>query len=448
MSNQWKSGTRYIVGISLVIFSLYLVYLGRSILSVLILAALIALLVSPLINLLHLKLKLPRRLAVFITYLIVALILLLAPLIFVPPIVDAVNYLLKLDYHALISNAQDWMITGLINLKSGGIWILGVPIDVDGVVNPILSVLINTGPIATPQLPSISTILSSIGQAFSVSYGIAVNVVGGVFSGVVSFMFLILASVYFSLDTQRLYVWFMQAIPQSSRPEFAILLQRLGLTWSAFFRGEIFLMTIIGTTVWLGATIIGLPGALVLGLLAGLLEVLPNLGPFIAAIPAVIVALVQGSTVLPVGNVIFALIVIGFYSLVNILENTFIVPRVMGGAVKLHPLVVLSAVLVGTTVWGILGALLAAPVVASGREIVFYLYNKVLGENPYPSAEEQLRDLEPSWWKQVETIGAKAGEFIFPSPESRPDSPVERQATEGASPTENLATPGIDDSNA
>jgi len=448
MTNQWKSGTRYIVGIALVILVLYLVYLSRPILTVLVLAALIAMLVSPLIKLLHLKVKLPRQLAVFITYLIVAIILLLAPLILVPPIVDAVNFLLKLDYFALFSNAQQGMIAGLVNLKSEGLWILGIPINIDSVINPVLSLLINTGPIATPQMPAISTILTSIGQAFSVSYGIALNVVGGVFSGVVSFMFLILAAVYFSLDAQRIYAWFMHVVPQSSRPEFAILIQRLGGTWGAFFRGQVALMTIVGTAVWLGATIIGLPGALVLGLLAGLMEILPSLGPVLAAIPAVIVALVQGSTVLPVGNIVFALIVIGFYSLVNVLENTFIVPRVMGGAVKLHPLVVLSAVLVGTTVWGIMGALLAAPVVASGREIVYYLYNKVLGENPYPLEEEQLQQVEPSWWKQIETIGAKTSGRVFSPPESQPELPAENQLTEGASPEENLVPPGIGDSSA
>jgi len=154
--------------------------------------------------------------------------------------------------------------------------------------------------------------------------------------------------------------------------------------WTAFFRGQVTLMIIIGVVVWIGLLILGVPGAMSLAIVAGLLEVIPNLGPVVATIPAVIVALLQGSTYLPVNNFVLALIVIGFYVLVQQLENSIIVPRVLGDAVELPALVVMSGVLVGGTTFGILGALLATPVVAMGREVLSYTYRKLQGLPPFP----------------------------------------------------------------
>ena len=119
------------------------------------------------------------------------------------------------------------------------------------------------------------------------------------------------------------------------------------------------LMFTVGTITLIGNSALGLPGAFSLAVIAGLLELIPNFGPFFAVVPAVIVALLQGSTYWGVNNFIFALMVIGFYILVQQVENNLIVPRVLGGAVKLHPLVIMGGVVVGATVAGIAGALLA-----------------------------------------------------------------------------------------
>jgi hypothetical protein len=94
--------------------------------------------------------------------------------------------------------------------------------------------------------------------------------------------------------------------------------------------------------------------------------------------------------VLSVNNFVFALIIIGFYFGVQAFENYIVVPKVLGGAVKVHPLVVITGVLVGASVAGILGALLAVPVIASSREIVQYLYLKIQDEEPFPPEGEDL----------------------------------------------------------
>jgi predicted PurR-regulated permease PerM len=143
-------------------------------------------------------------------------------------------------------------------------------------------------------------------------------------------------------------------------------------------------MVTIGTITFIGNTALGLPGAFSLAVVAGLLEMIPNLGPLLAAVPAISVALLQGSTYLDVNHLIFALMVMGFYALVQQVENNFIVPHILGEAVELHPLVIMGGVVVGTSAAGIIGALLAAPVIASGKEIMNYLYAKILGQAPFP----------------------------------------------------------------
>lgn len=423
MANEWKSATKYIVGVGLAIFGLYILYLSRSVISLLVIAALIAFLVRPLINLLHERLKVPRRIAVLLTYLITAIILLLAPLIIIPPIVDAVNYLLSLDYQLLIDNFLSWSESNLILLRDTGFQILSFKFELQNTIDPILAVLQNTSPSFTIKPPSIEVIFNSLGSAFALSYGLAVGVVGSVFSGIVAFLFMILAAIYLSLDAQRFYDNFLAFIPDSQREEINRIVTRLRLIWDAFFRGQITLMILIGFVVWLGLTILGLPGAFALGVIAGVLEIIPNLGPFLAAIPAVIVALLQGSSVLNVNNFVFALIIIGFYVLVQMLENYLVVPKVLGEAVELHPLAVISGVLIGAAVWGILGALLATPLIASGREIVHYLYRKTLGEDPFPTIEKPPEEASFSLRDSMQDLVRKSQQVLKRDSESSREKP-------------------------
>jgi len=141
-------------------------------------------------------------------------------------------------------------------------------------------------------------------------------------------------------------------------------------------------MLVVGAMTTIGLAVLGVPGALYLGIVAGLLELIPNLGPIIATVPAVIVALIQGSTSLPISNLAFAGVVILFYILVQQVENNLIVPRVLGAALELPPLIVMTGIVIGASVGGILGALLATPLIATGRVVLHYIYRKMLGQNP------------------------------------------------------------------
>jgi predicted PurR-regulated permease PerM len=281
-----------------------------------------------------------------------------------------------------------WLRDTLLTLKDVSFALGPINFDLQPVIDPVLQMLQTTEKQFTPTLPSFATLIDSLQSAATVTVGVATNVAGTVFSGVFTAVVLIFSSIYISTDAHNFASRLVAISPPAYREEIAILLRRLAAIWRAYFRGQLNLMVIIGTVTWLGNTALGMPGAFALGVIAGVMEIIPSLGPFLAAIPAVIVALIQGSSALDVSNWVFALIIIGFYILVQQFENTFVVPRILGEAVDLHPLIVILGVVIGANVGGIIGALLAAPIIASGREIVQYLYMKILNEPPFPPEAE------------------------------------------------------------
>jgi predicted PurR-regulated permease PerM len=152
-------------------------------------------------------------------------------------------------------------------------------------------------------------------------------------------------------------------------------------------------MVVVGVIVWIGNVLLGTPQALFLGVLAGLLEVIPSLGPVLATIPAVILALLFGSGYIPVENWAFALMVIAFYVLVQVVENQLLVPYILGDAVDLPPLFVIIGVVIGGSAFGLLGVFLATPVISTGREVFVYLYDKILEPPPEPPVLDEKPSL-------------------------------------------------------
>jgi predicted PurR-regulated permease PerM len=420
MNTEWQQGTKYIVGVGLVIFGLFVLYLSMPIVPLLITSALIAFLLMPVVGFLHKRLKLPRGLAIFVSYLLLLLIVLLFPLLFIPIFVDGFNELAAIEYQVIIDDLLQRATETLTSLSSTDVQLLGFALDLSAIVTPALDLLQNTSDTSL-SLPSLDTMASSLRAAVPTTLGFATNVAGTLLGWVLAFVFTILYAVYMSLDAHKLGGLIIKIVPRPYRAEIGILLSRLRKIWRAYFRGQLNLMFIIGLLTWVIGLIIGLPNAFTLAVIAGIMELIPSLGPFLAAIPAVIIALILGSTYLSVTNLVFALIVVGCYILIQQIENTFIVPRVLGEAVELPALVVLIGVVIGANIGGILGALLAAPTIASTREIVSYLYAKILGETPYPPEKMTAKPAAPSLINQAQMLLAK-GRQLFQGRVTKPEA--------------------------
>ncbi len=134
----------------------------------------------------------------------------------------------------------------------------------------------------------------------------------------------------------------------------------------AWVRGQLLLMLIIGLAQGVGYAIIGLPFALLLAVFAGLAEAIPMIGPYLGAIPALVVALTVSPQV--------ALLLLGYTVVLHLVESNVLVPRVMGHAVGLTPLTIVLALLAGAALGGIPGALLAIPVAAAVQVAIVDLF--------------------------------------------------------------------------
>jgi predicted PurR-regulated permease PerM len=178
----------------------------------------------------------------------------------------------------------------------------------------------------------------------------------GAITAVVSVVAVLFMIFYMLIDADRLRNLFLLFFPAEQRAARKRMITRMGRRMSAWLSGQLVLGTIIGTTTFIGFVIIGIPYAFPLAILAGIGEMIPVIGPIAGAIPALIVALFgppwQFWAVL-----VFAIAIQQF-------ENYLLVPRFMGKRVSVSPLAIFTAFLMGASLFGIVGALMAIPVAA------------------------------------------------------------------------------------
>ncbi len=176
-----------------------------------------------------------------------------------------------------------------------------------------------------------------------------------VFGGLFSLMMILIVSFYLLLYYDEFKKLIARLFRLEKRPYVLSTLDIINEKLGAWLRGQVMLSVFIGLMSWVTLIALGVPDPVPLALLASLLEVVPTLGPILSAIPAVIVALTISPTL--------ALTVIIAYIAIQLLENNFLVPKIMERAVGLNPIVIILAVIIGANLMGISGALLAIPLV-------------------------------------------------------------------------------------
>jgi predicted PurR-regulated permease PerM len=379
METEWSETTRRMVAVACVLIGVLVLYISRSVIPFIILAAILAFLLNPIVVFCSSRLRMPRPLAVALAYLLLIVAIVLTPLVLVPAIIDAIRAI-DIDLMGLLDESTMWLERSLEHIRH--LQLLRYQLDLSPIVDQALEVL--SGVVPEAMMPSLGQIVSSLPSAVEITTGFASTILSTVLIAILAFLFTLIYSIYISVDMPKMSRALLDLIPPPHRAEYAQLGTMVRQVWIAYLRGQVVLCLVIGTATGIGTAILGLPGALLLGILAGVLEVLPTIGPILASIPAIILALLLGSPALPVSNVVFALIVALFYWIVQQVENSVVVPRVIGSAIKVHPILVMAAVIVGASVGGIFGALVAAPTLATGRVLAQYVYNKLLGLPPFP----------------------------------------------------------------
>jgi len=177
--------------------------------------------------------------------------------------------------------------------------------------------------------------------------------------------------------------WMLNLAPPPYRTEMEELYNRIRRVWTAYLRGQIVLMIIVGVVFTIAWLILGIPGALVLGAIAGLFTLVPDVGPFLAMVLAAGVALLEGSAWIPLSNFWVAGIVVIVYLVLINLKNFFLRPYIMGRSVHMNEALVFIAIMTATILKGIIGALLVVPLLASVVVIGDYIRRRVAGLPPF-----------------------------------------------------------------
>jgi len=174
------------------------------------------------------------------------------------------------------------------------------------------------------------------------------------FGGIISFFIILVITFYLVVEEDGMKRFIRSLTPTQHQPYISQLINKMQRKMGYWLRGQLLLSVIIFFMVFIVLSFAGVKYALILALTAGILEIIPYLGPLISAIPAVFFAFAQSPSK--------ALLVVVLYFIIQRVENDIIVPKVLGKSIGLNPLVVILAILIGARVGGAIGALLAVPV--------------------------------------------------------------------------------------
>jgi predicted PurR-regulated permease PerM len=183
-------------------------------------------------------------------------------------------------------------------------------------------------------------------------------------------------SVYLVVDGKRIRDRSLALVPAAHRDQMVFLQDNVARVLGGYLRGQLTLAAIVGILTGLGMSMMGLPYAIVLGVLAALFELVPMFGPILSAVPAVVVALF-----LPFPTVIWVVL---FFLAVQQIENNLLAPRISGHAVGLHPLGAMFALLAGFQLAGVLGGLFAVPIAGVLWVLIGAAYRNTLVEPTPP----------------------------------------------------------------
>lgn len=313
-------GSRTLFRVAAILLGVWFLYLIADVLFVLFAAIVIASALEPLARWLQ-QYRIPRALSVLSVYLVAIAVFAGVVTLLVPPVAEQLMQLA----HALPQ---------LVNRLEG--W--GLPISTtsyDQVVNALQPALLRFG-------GDLSGLGANLFQQTRT-----------LFAGAFTFLFVFVIAFYLVLERDVPKRLLRLIVPQQYYPHAAGVVDRVQQNVARWVLAQLTLGFIIGTAVGVGLWLLGVPYALVLGVVAGVFEIVPYIGPILAAIPGVFIGLSQ--------SLVLGVAVLGFYILVQQAENHLLVPTIMRRAVGLNPLITLFAILIGGRFAGLMGVIFAVP---------------------------------------------------------------------------------------
>ncbi|MGO8948772.1 MAG: AI-2E family transporter [Ktedonobacterales bacterium] len=218
-----------------------------------------------------------------------------------------------------------------------------------GAPSPLVQQLKALG-ISQKQINSVTSQLESQAQTAVPLLGQFVN---DTLNLVIDIVLVLVLSIYMVVDGTRFGTWLRANAPVKQRPRVVFLISSVQQVVGGYIRGQLVLSTLIGLLVGLGMFALHVPFAILLGLLAFVLEFIPTIGTLTSGVVCILVAATQ--------SWLLALLVLVYFVFIHVLDGYIVAPRVLGKAVGLHPAISIIALIAGADLFGIWGAIFAAP---------------------------------------------------------------------------------------
>jgi len=378
---RWSSQTKIIVALLILAVLIFLGFRFQTVLAPIVLSVILAFVLVPLVNRIQQQLNFARGLAILLVYLLLLAILGLILWLVIPLILRELKGF-TVDLQQMVAQTKIFFEE---EIAVGGLNINGPDIY--------------------------AQIISSIQEIAASLVGKTITAITKVAELVIWFVFILIVAFYFIKDNQAIIRWLEDLAPAVYRPDVARIRSELNIIWSAFFRSQLLLSLLVAVIISSIGLLIGIPFALLMGIIAGLLEFMPSLGHAIWLILASSMALFLGSTWMPIPNWAFLLVVLACHIIFTQFDLNYLIPRLIGRSVKLPPVVVILGIVAGAALAGVMGVVLAAPTIASLRVLGRYVYARLADQDPFPEqhAYKTLPPPEPRIWKKVPQVQVKRG---------------------------------------
>lgn len=325
--------------------AIVVLYLLRDFLGAFVLGAAIAFLIQPGIVRLH-SIGLPRPAAIAVMFVVIILALAGLILLVVPLGVSEVQQL-QAQAPGLAAAAQD----RINSLQGSPVVIFGFKVDLRGTTETISSHLREY-------------LLGQFGNAVSIGLTALTTLLQIILMFIVAFLL--------ALDAASIKRVLRRLVPNDYRSDFDQIWRRIRKMLYAYMRGQLIIAALIGILSGIACAVFGLADPVALGLIAGITALIPYIGPFIGAVPAILVGLAAA----PFKAIVIA---IAYFVISNVILN-FVYPKVMGDAVRLPPILVIVAFIAGFSWAGILGMFVAVPLAATLRILFDHIYPRLYGK--------------------------------------------------------------------
>lgn len=332
---------RTIFFLALGVFAIWFLYVDRAILTPFVLAALFAYIFNPVVNFFYHKVKLPRTIAIIIIYAIIITAIVTISIVLTRRIVDE-------------SFELNSYIRTIVRISRSQLYAL--PDWTQPLVNEALLSL-ERSKIFSPQY-----LFSLFPQAIS---------------RIVSFFIFLFSGFYFLKEGGKFMDSILLLVPKNYKLDVEILIRKMNGVLGSYLRGQIFLVFLVALMLFIPLSILGVKFALLLAIFSGFAEIVPIIGPITAGAIAAMVVLVTGSVNFGLSPIQGAITVDIIYFVIRHIQDYLINPHIMGKIAKLHPILILFAVLSGGHLMGVLGLLLAVPIAATVRILIEFFLDKI-----------------------------------------------------------------------